>query len=103
MCCHRHPDARLEALTSRPLLLAAVGKAANHGGQTQLYLTPLHGKVQAIKAMIVNIRAALRHVKTIAQQLPKPDPSATLLQYICQRFAPNITAPIPKINLGAVT
>ena len=101
-CRAAHPDARLEALTSRPLLLAAEGKAANHGGQTQLYLTPLHGKVQAIKAMIANIRAALRHVKTIAEQLPKPDPWATLLRYICQRFAPNITSPIPKINLAAV-
>jgi len=65
-CRAAHPNARLEAVTSRPLLLAAIGKAANHGGQTHLYLTPLHAKVQSIKAPVVNIRAALQHVKSVA-------------------------------------
>ena len=77
-------------MTSRPLLLAAIGMAANHGGQTQLYLTPLHGKVQTIKALVVSLRAALQHVKSIAEQLPSVDRWATLLRYICQRFAPTI-------------
>jgi hypothetical protein len=93
-CRAAHPGARLEAVTSRPLLLAAVGKAASHGGQTQLYLTPLHGKVQTIKSLIVNIRAALQHVKAIAEQLPRVDRWAALLRYICQRIAPSIV-PIP--------
>lgn len=96
-CRAAHPGARLEAVTSRPLLLAAVGKAASHAGQTQLYLTPLHGKLQTIKALIVNIRAALQHVKAIAQQLPRIDRWATLLRYICQRIAPAI-APDPPLN-----
>jgi len=99
--CHAaHPSARMEAVTSRPLLLAAVGKAANHGGQTQIYLTPLHGKVQTIKALIVNIRAALQHVKSIAEQLPGIDQWACLLHYICQRFAPTITTPGLQIALA---
>jgi hypothetical protein len=33
----------MEAITSRPLLLAAGGKAASHAGKTKLYLTPLRG------------------------------------------------------------
>jgi len=99
-CRAAHPNARLEAVTSRPLLLAAIGKAANHGGQTQLYLTPLHGKVQSIKALVVNIRAALQHVKSIAEQLPNVDRWATLLRYICQRFAPTITTPMPQTALA---
>lgn len=78
-------------MTSRPLLLAAVGKATSYAGQTHLYLTPLHGKLQAVKAMIVNIHAALQHVKTIAEQLPCADRWATLVRYICQRIAPAIT------------
>jgi hypothetical protein len=99
-CRAAHPTARLEAVTSRPLLLAAVGKAANHGGQTQLCLTPLHGKVQTIKALIANTRAALQHVKTIAEQLPKVDCWATLLRYICQRFAPTIPTPMSQTVLA---
>ena len=72
--------ARLEAVTSRPLLLAAVGKATRHGGQTQLYLTPMHAKFETIKTLIVNIRAALRHVKTAAKQMPNLDRWATLVR-----------------------
>jgi hypothetical protein len=36
-CRAAHPGGRLEAITSRPLLLAAVGKAASHANQTTLY------------------------------------------------------------------
>jgi hypothetical protein len=67
----------LEAVTSRPLLLAAVGKASRHGGQMQLYLTPMHAKLKTIKASIVNIRAALAHVKAAAEQMPGLDRWAT--------------------------
>jgi hypothetical protein len=93
-CRAAHPGARLEAVTSRPLLLAAVGQAASHAGQTQLYLTPLHAKVQTIKTLIANIRAALQHVKAIAEQLPKRDSWSTLLRYICHRIVSSI-APVP--------
>ena len=53
----------------------------------------MHGKVQTIEAQIVNIRAALQHVKSIAEQLPSVDRWACLLRYICQRVAPTITNP----------
>jgi len=39
-----NPQALREALTSRPLLLAAVGRA-HSGNQTILYLTPVHAEV----------------------------------------------------------
>jgi hypothetical protein len=32
----------MEAITSRALLLAAVGRATKHAGKTTLYLTPIH-------------------------------------------------------------
>jgi hypothetical protein len=32
----------MEAITSRALLLAGVGRAVKHAGQTTLYLTPMH-------------------------------------------------------------
>lgn len=44
-----HAHARMEAITSRPLLPAAVGKAVNHANQTTPYLTPLHGKATVPK------------------------------------------------------
>jgi len=47
-----NPNARREALTSRPLLLAAVGRATSHSDQTTLYLTPMHAEAELIKSMI---------------------------------------------------
>jgi Transposase DDE domain group 1 len=89
-CRAAHPTARMEAITSRPLLLAAVGKAANHAGQTTLYLTPLHGKANALKTLIANIGAALQHVRATAEQFANADPWATLLRYISERIAPTL-------------
>ena len=48
-CRTANPSARMEAITSRPLLLAAVGRATHSGGQTTLHLMPLHGKARQLK------------------------------------------------------
>ena len=84
--------ARMEAITSRPLLLllllAAVGRATRSGGQTTLYLTPLHGKANLLKRLITNIRAALQHVKAAAEQLEPADRWAVLLRNVSDRIAP---------------
>jgi len=58
----------MEAITSRSLLLAAVGKAASHANQTTLYLTPPHGRADVLKPLIANIGAALQHIKAAAEQ-----------------------------------
>ncbi len=78
-----NPQARREALTSRPLLLAAVGRAIHTGGQTQVYLTPMHAEVGLIKKMIANIQAALAYVRRAAEQLPKLNRWYALVGYIC--------------------
>jgi Transposase DDE domain group 1 len=100
-CRAAHPSARMQAVTSRPLLLAAVGKAASHAGQTTLYLTPLHGKAHALKALIANIGAALQHVKATAEQFANADPWATLLRYVSQRIAPTLAPFKPPTSLPA--
>ncbi len=99
-CRTANPSSRMEALTSRPLLLAAVGKAVTHANQTMLYLTPLHGKASVLKGLIANIGAALRHVRTTAEQFAAADPWGVLLRYVCARIAPR-TGP-PRPDSGAV-
>jgi hypothetical protein len=96
-----NPQARREALTSRPLLLAAVGRAASSGGQTLLYLTPMHAEVGLIKTMIANVHAAIRHVKAAAEQLPRLDRWRTLLDYICKRIVEETNLPAPPAALPA--
>jgi hypothetical protein len=97
-----NPQARREALTSRPLLLAAVGRAAHSGNQTTLYLTPMHAEVGLIKSMIANVHAAIQHVRQAAEQLPRIDRWATLLSYICRRIAGQIELPTPPPRLAAM-
>ncbi len=80
----------MEAITSRPLLLAAVGRATHSGGQTTLYLTPMHGKASVLKALIANIHAALQHVRAAAEQFKAADRSAVLLRYVSDSITPTL-------------
>ncbi len=96
-----NPQGRREALTSRPLLLAAVGRATSSGNQTTLHLTPMHADAGLIKSMIANVHAAIRHVKAAAEQLPKLDRWRALLAYICQRIVGQFGLPTPPPTLEA--
>jgi len=96
-----NPQGRREALTSRPLLLAAVGRATSSGNQTTLYLTPMHAEAGLIKSMIANVHAAIQHVKAAAEQLPKLDRWRALLAYICQRIVGQFGLPTPPPRLAA--
>ena len=100
-CRAADPTARMEAITSRPLLLAAVGKAASHAGQTTLYLTPMHGKMNHLKSLVANIRKALQQVRIAAEQFNAADPWATLLRYVSDRIAPVIGPFRPPAAIAA--
>jgi len=88
-CRAAKPEARMEAITSRALLLASVGRATQHAGQTTLYLTPMHAARTTLMVLIANIRAALSHVRRVAEQLPEVDRWKTLLDYIVARIIPH--------------
>ena len=65
-----HPKTRLEAITSRPKLLSAVGRMTRHAaGQKKILLTIAHEAAVQIKRLIVNVRAGLSHVRETAPQL----------------------------------
>jgi hypothetical protein len=70
----------MEAITTRALLLAAVGRATKHAGKTTLYLTTMHASRTALMRLIANIRAALSHVNRVAEQSPATDRWKTLLE-----------------------
>ena len=91
----------MEAITSQPLLQAAVGKAASHAGQTTLYLTPMHGRTNHLKALVANIRKALQHVRVAAEQFEAADSWAALLRYVSDRIAPVIRMASTSCNAGS--
>jgi hypothetical protein len=77
------------------LLLAAVGRAVKHAGQTTLHLTPMHAAKENLMKLISNVRKALNHVKAIAEQLPSADRWKTLLAYIVAGIIPKRTPRLP--------
>jgi hypothetical protein len=81
-----HPKTRLEAITSRPLLLAGVARLTQHAGQSRLLLTLTHAAGDHIKAMIANIRKGLEQIRATAPQLPKLEQWRALVRYIIEKI-----------------
>lgn len=77
-----HPKTRLEAITSRPLLLAAVGRMTRHSRVTKLVLAVTHEAAAQIKVLIANVRAGLSHTRSAAPQLDKAQRWPAMLRYI---------------------
>jgi hypothetical protein len=67
-----HPQARLEAITSRPLLLSGIGRLTHHGGRSRLTITALHGKAAHAKAILMRVSERLQAWKSAAEQLAAP-------------------------------
>lgn len=64
-----HPEARLEAITSRPLLLTGIAEKTRHARQERLTITPIHGKGEGAKTLLTKVSAMLQAWKRAAEQL----------------------------------
>jgi len=81
-----HPKTRLEAITSRPLLLAGVARLTQHAGQSRLLLTLTHAATDQIKSMVANVRMGLDTILTSTPQLTKPERWKALVRYIIRKI-----------------
>ena len=81
-----HPKTRLEAITSRPLLLSGVARLTQHAGQCRLLVTLTHAAGDQIKAMIANVRQGLDTILAAAPQLPKSERWKALVRYIIDKI-----------------
>jgi Transposase DDE domain group 1 len=76
------PEKHAEAITSRPLLLNAVGKQTTHSGQTTVTLTSLHAKAPQMQTALRNISSFLATVHQAAEQLTYPQKWLLILSRI---------------------
>ena len=81
-----HPSTRLEAITSRPLLLAGVARLTQHAGQSRLLLTLTHAAGDLIKSMVANVRKGLDTILATAPQLTKRERWTALVRYIVEKI-----------------
>jgi hypothetical protein len=55
-----NPDARREAITSRPWLMASVGRRTEHAGQTTITITGLHAHFDKAQGALTRVSAQLQ-------------------------------------------
>jgi len=82
-----NPKARLEAITSRPLLLTGVGRKTSHAGQQHLTIAPVHGKGAKAIELLTEVSQRLKKWKSIAEQLPLK----SVWQQVCEHIATCVT------------
>jgi hypothetical protein len=63
------PGRHAEAITSRPLLLTAVGTQTRHQGQTTLTLTSAHAQTNQVQRAMRGLRTFFADCRTTAEQL----------------------------------
>jgi hypothetical protein len=63
------PDHHREAITSRPLLLQAIGRQTNHAGRTTVTITSTHGEHQRARHALTRIAAFFAELRKTAEQL----------------------------------
>jgi hypothetical protein len=67
------PDHHREAITSRPLLLEAIGRQTNHAGRTTLRISSTHGQRHRARAAFTRIAAFFAELRETAEQLTDLD------------------------------
>ena len=75
-----HPTTRLEAIASRPLLLAAVRRVTQHSLVTKLALAVPHETASQVKVLIAHLVVGLSHIRSAAQALDNAQRWPTLLR-----------------------
>ena len=95
-----HPKTRLEAITSRPLLLSGIARLTRHAGQSRLLITLTHAAGDQIKSMIANVRMGLDYVLANAPQLPKAGRWRVLLRYIVDQIVAAKSIKPDQLGLG---
>ena len=101
-----NPKTWLEAKTSRPKLLSAVGRLTTHSRINTIVLALTHEAANQIKAMIVNVRAGVEHIRGAAPQLAGSQRWYALARYIADKilaFVPHTPYPYPRCSRYGVT
>jgi hypothetical protein len=95
------PDKHLEAISSRPLLLAGIAERTRHSRQTTLRIASAHGRARWAELALTGVTRFLRGLVKAAEQLTNTEKWARILAHAfrswlggCQlRAPPRLMAP----------
>lgn len=95
------PDCHREAITSRPLLLHAVGKLTQHGRQKRLTITSTHSKITKVTKILTTISAFFKSLQQTAEQLTPTFVLKQIIEVAFRKFfrnrnkSPPLLLPVP--------
>lgn len=92
-----NPDQHLEAITSRPLLLHAVGKQIQHSGQTIIQVNSNHAKFESVQVALSNLSAFFKTLKPCAEQLSQKERMRRVLYRAFKKFIDTLANAPPKL------
>jgi hypothetical protein len=93
------PDKHAEAITSRPLLLHAIGQQVEHGRQKSIRITSMHGSRAVVEKALRKVSSFLRWIHKNAEQLSWMDRWRLILSRIFVKFLKGkILAPPPFLS-----
>ena len=95
------PDKHLEAITSRPLLLAGIAERTRHGRQTTLRIASTHGRAGWAERVLTGVASFMRGLMDTAEPLTADQRWARILAHAVRswlkgrqlRAPPRLTAP----------
>lgn len=79
-------ERHVEGITSRPLLLHAVGRKTRHAGQQNLSVTSSHGKRGQVQKLLNDGNRFLRRLRSAAEQLSQKQKVLLILSFAFARF-----------------
>jgi hypothetical protein len=80
------PNHHREAITSRPLLLQAIGRQTRHAGQTTITITSSHGDHQSAQKALTRIAQFFLELRNTAEQLTPIDRWYRILSEALKKF-----------------
>src|SRR5712692_8327020 len=102
------PDQHREAITSRPLLLQAIGRQTQHAGQTTITVTSAHGAHHRARRAFIRIAAFFTTLRQTAEQLTDLDRWYRILSYALVKYLkgrqldPPVASSTPDRRVGAI-
>jgi hypothetical protein len=84
-------DRHVEGITSRPLLLHAVGRKTRHAGQQNLSVTSSHGKREQVQKLLNDGNRFLSRLRSAAEQLSHKQKVILILSFAFARFLKEVT------------
>jgi hypothetical protein len=93
------PERHAEAITSRPLLLEAVGQQTRHGRQTHLILTSTHGNHRQLRRILRRLTVFFAWLRSNAEQLTWAERWRQILSLALVKFLRGRLLKPPQLRL----